>query len=110
MSKEDIWISLTHENGLRTNFNVKYIEDTSKLDSYLIHFDRISEIVANSNSDDSFVLMGDYNLGNGIEWSVDSGVYRDVVTDQSKLDKPIIYELINVQSLCNLKQLNVDPE
>lgn len=50
LNKEDVWISIAHENGSRTNLNVKYIEDGSNLDSYLVHFNKISEIITSSNS------------------------------------------------------------
>lgn len=45
LSKEDIWISVVHENGSRTSFNVRYIEDGSNLMEYEVHFKRINEII-----------------------------------------------------------------
>lgn len=58
--KGDIWVSVEHVNGFKTFFNVKYIELGSKLEHYAVHFDRMSEIMMNSELDDTFVLTGDY--------------------------------------------------
>lgn len=105
LSKEDLWISIVHENGSKTNLNVKYVENDSNLQSYLVHFDKISDIITNANTNDSFLLMGDYNLGGSVEWSID--IYRAVIKDQKVIDKRIPHELFNVQSLCGLNKFNL---
>lgn len=109
LKKEDVWISIIHENGSKTNLNVKYIENDSNLESYLIHFNKISDIITSSDSSDSFVLMGDYNLENSVKWCIDSSVYKAVANDQNVVDKRIPHELFNLQHLCGLKlnQLNL---
>lgn len=107
LSKEDLWISIFHENGMKTNLNVKYIENGSDLSSYQVHFDKICEIITSSDASDSFVLFGDYNLGDSVVWSVDAGVCEAKVNAQTRLDKRIPHELFNVQAMCGLNQLNV---
>lgn len=107
LSKEDLWVSIFHENGSKTNLNVRYVEDGSDLISYQIHFSKICEVINASDPNDSFALFGDYNLGDSVEWSVDSGVCRAEVNMQTKNDKRVPHELFNVQALCGLNQLNV---
>lgn len=50
-SKEDLWISILHENGSKTNLNVRYIEDSSDLNSYQKHFDKICEVITEYGPD-----------------------------------------------------------
>lgn len=42
-SKVGRWISIVHEDGFKTNVNVRYIENDSKLESHLVHFKKLSE-------------------------------------------------------------------
>lgn len=101
--ENDIWVSIEHVNGRKTYFNVKYIELGSSLDTYRKHFEKIVDNVMSSNVEDSFILCGDYNLGNSIAWSHDSLSGDCVATD---MKGPIPNELLDTMSLCNLNQLS----
>lgn len=74
LHKEDIWVSVVHENGYKTHLNVRYIEDGSNLNDYETHYKKISDIVTSADVNDHFVLFGDYNLSDSMEWYTDAGV------------------------------------
>lgn len=75
LDKEDVWISVVHECGSKTNFNVRYVEDGNKLAGYDVHFKRICDIVTSTGSSDRFVFLGDFNLSDAIDWYTGDGVY-----------------------------------
>lgn len=104
LEKEDVWISVEQINGGKTFFNVRYIELGSKLSDYEVHFDKISEIVVTANPKDTFILTGDYNLGDTVTWLFDSHakVYKAINAKGG-----ITSGLLDMLSFCNLKQLNV---
>lgn len=104
---EDLRISILHEDGSKTNLNVRYIENGSDLQSYQVHFSKICDVISSSGTNDSFVLFGDYNLGDSVIWNVETGVCKAEVNVQTKFDKRIPHDLFNVQALCNLNQFNV---
>lgn len=100
----DVWVSVDHVSGSKTFFNVKYIELRSSFIAYKSHFDKIVENVMSSNVNDSFILTGDYNLGDSVTWSYDSVSGECMSSDVRGL---IPNELLDVLSLCNLNQVNV---
>lgn len=106
LDKEDVWISVVHENGFRTNFNVRYVEDGSSLLNYEVHFKRISDVITSAGINDNFVLFGDYNLSDSVEWYDENGVYDVKVNSGTRFDKRIPHELINLNALCNLREFS----
>ncbi len=102
--KGDVWVSVEHLNGLKTFFNVKYVELGGKLEDYEIHFDKLTEIVMRAGQNDSFILTGDYNLNDSITWILDSD---DSVHRATELRGSIACALIDLLSFCNFTQFNV---
>jgi hypothetical protein len=70
-SAEDMWISIPKNSHGSIHICIAYIppgsDHTSGLSS---HFDEVDEIYAR-HSDDTFIIMGDYNLPH-IRWTLDS--------------------------------------
>lgn len=102
--ENDIWVSIEHVNGGKTYLNVKYIELGSSLDTYMKHFEKVVDNVMSSGVKDSFILCGDYNLGDSIAWWQDSVSGECVASD---VKGPIPNELLDTLSLCNLSQFSV---
>ena len=102
LGKEDVWVSVEHTNGDKTLFNVRYIELNGKLPDYLKHFDRISEVVMSCSPNDSFVLTGDYNLGDTVMWAGKT----DGISEPVDVKGAIPNALIDLMSLCGLNQFN----
>jgi len=100
----DVWVSVEQLNGGKAYFNVKYIELKTKPEAYRKHFEKIVDNVMSSGVNDSFILTGDYNLGNSITWCYDSTSGEFYASD---VMSPIANELLDTLSLCNLNQLNV---
>lgn len=96
-------VFIEHENGGKTFFNVRYVENNSTLKAYETHFKSIGDAITSSKANDSFVLMGDYNLADSVTWcSVDNSnicAAKDIKTQ-------IPHELLNLQAMCNLNQFN----
>lgn len=106
MNKEDVWLSIVHDNGHKTYLNVRYIEGESKLPEYEVHFKRIGDVVATADVNDRFVLFGDYNLSDSVTWHAADGTCDPKVNSQSNFDKRIPNELLNLNALCDFKQVN----
>lgn len=102
--ENDVWVSVEQANGGKLYCNVKYIELRSNLEVYEKHFEKIVDNIMSSNVNDSFILTGDYNLGDSITWWHDSltGEYGS-----SNIRGSIAHELSTTLALCDLNQINV---
>lgn len=123
MPNEDIWISVDHVNGYKTFFNVRYIPLKSKFEVYKLHYDKISEILTSADSNDTFVMTGDYNLNDSVNWCKNSDLESMIKSNKIKfkvtfdknsgnacaainIEGKIPSELINLMAYCNLNQFN----
>lgn len=75
-----------------------------KVECYEMHFDKMSELVMSVSHDDSFVLAGDYNLGDSVSWELDAA--RNVY-EARDVKGGIPSCLLEMISMCELNQMNV---
>lgn len=70
--------------------------------NYEVHFDKLCEIVLSSNTNDSFMLMGDYNLNISVTWTFDN---KKNIYDATTVDGPIANSLLDFLALCSINPL-----
>lgn len=102
LHKEDIWISLDQLNGEKIYFNVRYIECRSTFDVYDAHLSKINEVVNVLKPNGNFLLFGDYNLSNAIQWATE----LDGSCSATEVVGSIAESFVDMLSLTNLNQFN----
>lgn len=106
MEKEDVWVAVEHVNGNKSYFNVRYIVLNSTVETYKLHFDKISEIFVSSNPNDTFIMAGDYNLADSVTWSTNP-INPTNICDAINVNGKIPNALVDLLSFCNLNQFNM---
>lgn len=105
MDREDIWMVVYKSNNEKIVLNVKYIDCNATLELYKSHLNKIEEIMNVTSPNDQFIMLGDYNLSESVDWVVDSdGVCK--VGQISGKKKLIANAVIDTMSLTSLQQYN----
>lgn len=101
-STENIWVSIKQRSGANLYINVRYIALRSSFDQYDACFKEINDVINLHEPSGQFLLLGDYNLGDSIDWSIDS----DRICYPNSINGNIAEACVELLELTNLSQFN----
>ncbi len=99
---DDLWISIDLKSNANLILNARYIPCRCPTIKFNEHMAAISNTVNVSKPNAHYLLLGDYNLADSIEWSVDS----DGCCVASECDGANADALLDMLSLTSMHQFN----
>lgn len=99
---DNVWVEIKTKSAAQKLFiNVVYIEPRAKFEQYQSHLDAITVIMCAHEQNAKFILLGDYNLADSIQWFFYDGECLPLSHEGN-----IATEVINTLEITELKQIN----